>query len=522
MPYKNTLDLLLRTALDLTSSLVAEDRHRRLIEAVAAATPSDAACLFRFDGEALIPIAATGLVPEIVGMRFLPKEHPRLEVITHSAGPIQFPADSNLPDPFDGLVQDDPHALDEIHACVGCPLRVEGELIGVLTFDALQADAFNDTDPRLLATLAALAGAALRTSSLIDALEASAMKRDLIARELLRETSEANSSFSLLGTSAPMRAMQREIELVARTDYPVLILGESGTGKELVARAVHAASARAKEPLILVNCAALPESMAESELFGHVRGAFTGAERDRTGKLSVADGGTLVLDEIGELPLALQPKLLRALQNGEIQRVGEDKVSTVDVRIMAATNRDLNKEVEAGRFRSDLYHRLNVYPLHVPTLRDRRGDIPLLAGHFGEGAARRVGVGNVRFTAKAREALGAAAWPGNVRELRNAVLRMVLRASAEVEPGAPVLVDQRHLEMGEPLAAREAGGEFAASSAFQPSAPGLDLRTATEDFQRQLIRSAVGDNEGNWAAAARQLGVHRSNLHHLSKRLGLR
>ncbi|MDG2142378.1 MAG: GAF domain-containing protein, partial [Planctomycetota bacterium] len=176
MPTPKTLDLLLRTALDLTSSLVAEDRHRRLIEAVAAATPSDAACLMRFDGEALVPIAATGLAPEILSLRFIPNEHPRLEVITRSDGPMQFPADSSLPDPFDGLVADDPHALDEIHACVGCPLRVEGELIGVLTFDALQPDAFNGTDPRLLATLAALAGAALRTSSLIEALEATALK----------------------------------------------------------------------------------------------------------------------------------------------------------------------------------------------------------------------------------------------------------------------------------------------------------------------------------------------------------
>ncbi|MCL4140919.1 UNVERIFIED_CONTAM: hypothetical protein GTU68_013810 [Idotea baltica] len=319
-----------------------------------------------------------------------------------------------------------------------------------------------------------------------------------------------------------MQAMRREIELVARTDYPVLILGESGTGKELVARAVHAASARAQEPFILVNCAALPESMAESELFGHVRGAFTGAERDRPGKLSIADGGTLVLDEIGELPLALQPKLLRALQEGEIQRVGEDAVSKVDVRIMAATNRDLQKEIDAGRFRSDLYHRLNVYPLHVPTLRDRRSDIPLLAGHFGERAARRVGVGSVRFTSGAREALRNAAWPGNVRELRNAVSRMVLRASAEVQPGGAVLVNEAHMKMGEPELAADASVASGGSVGAPMRAEAQDLRSATENFQRQLIRQAVDSTGGNWAAAARQLGVHRSNLHHLAKRLGLR
>lgn len=515
-----TLDLLLRTALDLTSSLVAEDRHRRLIEAVAAATPCDAACLLRFDGDALVPIAATGLAPEIIGRRFVPHDHPRLEVITHSAEPMQFPADSPLPDPFDGLVEDDPHALDEIHACVGCPLRVEGELIGVLTLDALKPEAFDDIDPILLATLAALAGAAMRTSSLIEALEASAANRDMIARELLRETSASSNVQPLLGTSPSMRALRDEIELVARTDYPVLILGESGTGKELVARAVHETSPRKDEALIIVNCAALPESMAESELFGHVRGAFTGAERDRAGKFVVADGGTLVLDEIGELPLALQPKLLRVLQEGEIQRVGDDRVLKVDVRMMASTNRDLEKAVQAGRFRADLYHRLNVYPLQVPALRDRRGDIPLLAGHFGESAARRVGSGDVRFTAEARETLREAAWPGNVRELRNAVHRMVLRASVGSEPGSPILVGGRHL--GEELLPEASAPAVERASAQTQVPAGVELREATELFQRERIERAVQDNDGNWAAAARDLGLHRSNLHHLAKRLGLR
>jgi anaerobic nitric oxide reductase transcription regulator len=513
---------LLRVALDLTSSLMAEDRYSRLIEAVALVTPSDAICLLRADGEALVPLAARGLVPEVVGRRFITAEHPRLEVIASSNEPVRFPEDSRLPDPFDGLVEGDPHALDQIHACVGCPLHVDGQLVGALTLDSLNPKAFDELAPELLAMLAALAGAALHTSSLIEALERGAAHQGMLARELLRETNSSHRPSALIGASRPMRDLRDEIKLVARTDYPVLVLGESGTGKELVARAVHSASARSDAAFIQVNCAALPEAMAESELFGHVRGAFTGAERDRAGKLSIADGGTLVLDEIGELPLALQPKLLRTLQQGEIQRVGEDKALTVDVRIIASTNRDLEREVRAGRFRADLFHRLNVYPLRVPALRERRDDIAQLAGHFSELAARRVGTGAVRFTEDVRQALHGASWPGNVRELKNAVSRMVLRASAEYEPGGAVVVDSSHLM--EHSWVNEAQPPAQASAAGERTAPAAshDMRSAVEGFQRNLIERTVCEEGQNWAAAARKLGLHRSNLHHLAKRLGLR
>jgi anaerobic nitric oxide reductase transcription regulator len=204
------------------------------------------------------------------------------------------------------------------------------------------------------------------------------------------------------------------------------VTGETGVGKELVARHVHAGSRRREEAIIHVNCAALPESVAESELFGHVAGAFTGAVRDRAGKFEVADGGSLFLDEIGELPLSLQPKLLRALQQGEIQRIGSDRLHRVDVRIIAATNRDLISEVERGRFRADLYHRLAVYPIRVPALRERREDIPLLATHFADSTRRRLGLGPLRLGEDVRERLAAADWPGNVRELENVVNRAVL------------------------------------------------------------------------------------------------
>jgi anaerobic nitric oxide reductase transcription regulator len=257
-------------------------------------------------------------------------------------------------------------------------------------------------------------------------------------------------------------------------------------------------------------------SIAESELFGHLAGAFTGAVKDRAGKFEVADGGTLFLDEVGELPLELQPKLLRALQHGEIQRVGSDRVHRVNVRVMAATNRNLEREVEQGRFRADLYHRLAVFPLRVPPLRDRRDDIPLLASHFADAVARRIGVGGVRLDATAKARLVEADWPGNVRELENVVARGVLRAAASRGAADLVTVTAAHLDV--------AGGAPAAREPVPPAAPDdpRPFREQVSAFERQLIATAIERNGGNWAAAARSLGMHRSNLHHLATRLGLR
>lgn len=191
--------------------------------------------------------------------------------------------------------------------------------------------------------------------------------------------------------------MKADIDVVAPSQFNILIHGETGVGKELVARTIHQRSNRKRQPLVYVNCAAIPENLLESELFGHVKGAFTGADRARMGKFALADGGTLFLDEIGELPLSAQSKILRALQNHEIQPVGQDRVQTVDVRILAATNRDLKKEVEAGRFRADLYHRLSVYPIYVPPLRERKGDLSLLAGYFVEQARRKLGITQLKL-----------------------------------------------------------------------------------------------------------------------------
>ena len=375
------LEVLLEIVGDLTASLGARDRYERFLSAVRRLVPYDAACLLRLQGDDLVPLAGHGLVPAALERPYPRSRHPRLEAILRSEAPLLFPNDSPLPDPFDGLLVADPHALDRIHACLGCPLTADGEVVGALTADALDPEAFGGLDGRLLATLGALAGAALRTASLIEALERKAERGTRVARELQRSADETSGA-AILGTSAAVAALLSEIAVVAASDLPVLVTGETGVGKELVARHVHSGSRRRDEALIHVNCAALPESIAESELFGHVQGAFTGAVRDRAGKFEVADGGSLFLDEVGELPLSLQPKLLRALQQGEIQRIGSDRPHRVDVRVIAATNRDLAAEVTRGRFRADLYHRLAVYPIRVPALRERREGNPVPPPHL--------------------------------------------------------------------------------------------------------------------------------------------
>ncbi|MCM2317389.1 MAG: nitric oxide reductase transcriptional regulator NorR [Thermoanaerobaculia bacterium] len=515
----DALDTILDIAVDLTAALTTTDRYQRLLSAVKRVIPFDAATLLRLDGETLTPVAAWGLTEDAMGRQYPLRENPRLEIICRSEVPVLFPSDTTMSDPFDGMLEGDARALTRVHACLGCPLRVEGELLGVLTADALAPNAFDDIDPRFLRALGALAGAAMRTSDLIEVLEKSVEHQGLVARELMRVARQMEGP-ELIGLSRPITRLREEIELVAKSDFTVLITGETGVGKELVARAVHESSARRDQPMIYVNCSALPESLAESELFGHVRGAFTGASSDRPGKFEVAHGGTLFLDEIGELPPGVQPKLLRALQQGEIQRVGSDKARAVDVRVLAATNRVLSREVERGAFRADLYHRLAVFPINVPPLRDRIEDIPMLAGYFCDAARRRLGIGPVRITPDAVAALRRYSWPGNVRELENVVSRVTLRTSIKVPRGEPVVLEQSSFEP----ALQESGAPPSAPApgAAPLPAPGLALRDAIDEFQRNLIARTVKDHGGNWAAAARTLGLHRSNLHHLATRLGLK
>jgi anaerobic nitric oxide reductase transcription regulator len=510
------LQAILEITRDLTASLGVHDRYERLLNVIRRVVPCDAACLLRLEGNELIPVASHGLVAEATTKRFNRRDHPRLDVILNSKEPVRFPLDSPLADPFDGLLdlQDGRIPHGRIHACLGCPLTEGGEVVGALTADAIEPHAFDHLDQRWFALLGALAGAAVRTTSLIEALQERAEHRGRVAREVIRNVVEASGG-EILGTSAKAVRLREEIAIVASSDLAVLITGETGVGKELVAHHVHSMSARAEEAFIQVNCAALPESIAESELFGHVSGAFTGAIRDRAGKFEIADGGTLFLDEIGELPLSLQPKLLRALQQGEIQRIGSDRIHRVNVRVIAATNRNLEQEVARGRFRADLFHRLAVFPLHVPSLRERRADIPVLTAHFLDRAKRRLGTGDVRLSNEAYSALSAAEWPGNIRELENVVSRAVLRASFGHAPGYVNRIGVEHLSL--PSSPDPPHSPETAPTAADP----LPLREQLEEFQRSRIRESLERHSGKWAAVARELGLHRSNLHTLARRLGL-
>src|SRR5271165_2786098 len=255
----------------------------------------------------------------------------------------------------------------------------------------------------------------------------------------IREHGNAEAFGEMIGQSAALRQIAKQIEMVAPTDASVLILGETGTGKELIAGEIHRNSRRRAKPLVRVNCACIPKELYESEFFGHARGAFTSAFKDRTGRFEAAEGGTLFLDEIGEIPVELQSKLLRVLQEKRYERVGEDRTRHADVRIVAATNRDLKREVAAGRFREDLYYRLNVFPIRVAALRERKEDIPLLAKHFLELLVKELRCPTPRLTRAGLEALQGYDWPGNIRELRNVIERAVIFArSGTLEFDLPV------------------------------------------------------------------------------------
>ncbi len=311
-----------------------------------------------------------------------------------------------------------------VRCFAGQPLIFRGEVLGVLAI--FSRSRITKSELAMLRTFADNAAAAIANARAFEEVERLRSRLEA-ENEYLREEAEAAlSSEKIIGHSSAIQKVLQQIDLVAPTNSTVLIHGETGTGKELVAREIHRKSTRRNRPLVRVNCATIPKELFESEFFGHVKGSFTGAVRDRVGRFQIADGGTLFLDEVGEIPLSLQAKLLRALQEGEFEPVGEERSRSVDVRIIAATNRDLHAEVTRGRFRADLYYRLSVFPIETPPLREHREDIGLLTAYFVQHIASRLSVAQPRLKKRHVHELEAYDWPGNVRELENVIERALI------------------------------------------------------------------------------------------------
>lgn len=304
----------------------------------------------------------------------------------------------------------------------------------------------------------------------------------------------------MIGESPAMQQIAKQVRMVAPRNAWVLITGENGTGKEVVAMNLHALSSRADRPFVAVNCAAIPEELIESELFGHVKGAFTGAVAAQRGKFELADKGTLFLDEIGDMSLRTQAKILRVLQEQQFERLGDDQTIKVDVRVIAATNKDLSAEIKAGAFREDLFYRLNVVPFHLSPLRERQEDIPALAEHFLRHMANELKEAKRELDDQAMEALKAYAWPGNVRELRNLIERLCIMAPD------PII---RFADLPEAMTAGVAKGDLAASLAGQAAT----LKEAKSDFERTFILDKLQENQWNVSKTAEAIGIERSNLH---------
>lgn len=503
---------------DLARELPDGERYRRLLQAMQALLPCDAVALLKLDAGWLVPLAVNGLSRDTLGRRFKVSEHPRFKLLLAADGPTRFPPDCALPDPYDGLVEGLQGQL-EVHDCMGCPVQVGEEPWGLLTLDALGKERLSTVDLGDLQAFASLAAATVSVVQRMDGLALRLEDERQRADSYRALAADKAAPPTLMGQSPAHQRLLDEITLVGNSDLTVLLLGETGVGKELVAQALHAASPRAARPLISLNCAALPDTLVESELFGHVKGAFSGAVGERSGKFELADGGSIFLDEIGELALPIQAKLLRVLQSGQLQRVGSDREHHVDVRIIAATNRDLAEEVRSGRFRADLYHRLSVYPLQVPPLRERGRDILLLAGYFLEENRARLGLRSLRLGANTQSALLAYSWPGNVRELEHLIGRAVLKAMAgHKERPRIVTLEPHNLDLDEqaldPLA-------DAAPPAIPPDRPGASMKTLLSEYQKLLINDSLARNQNKWAEVARDLGIDRANLNRLGKRLGL-
>ncbi|WP_422928960.1 sigma 54-interacting transcriptional regulator [Singulisphaera sp. PoT] len=388
----------------------------------------------------------------------------------------------------------------------GQPLVSRGQILGVLGVFArgrIGPDCMS-----WLRVIADHAAAAISTARAFEEIDSLRKKLEVENEYLKEEVEQAGTFGDLVGQSPALWAVARQIDLVAPTDSSVLVLGESGTGKELIAREIHRRSKRADHALIKVNCAAIPRELYESEFFGHAKGSFTGALRDRAGRFELADGGTLFLDEIGEIPLELQAKLLRVLQEGELERVGDERTRKVDVRLIAATNRDLRAEADAGRFRQDLYYRLSVFPVELPPLRKRLEDIPLLADHFLTLSCRKLGRPKPRLTLANVQHLQQYSWPGNIRELQHVIERSAITSTAG------------RLAFDLPQGEEPRPSSIPVIESSGPILTECDLRQIESDNILAALRASRGKLYGP-GGAAELIGIKPTTLASRMKALGL-
>jgi len=384
-------------------------------------------------------------------------------------------------------------ASSNVRSVLCVPIQILGKMLGVIyaaTSDSTSP--FDNDHLQFLTAVASIAAVAINN----------VRQMEFLKGENQRLSKEIELNHSMVGESSAMRQVYQIVSKVAPANSTVLISGESGTGKELVARAIHANSPRADNPFIAINCAAIPETLLESELFGSEKGAYTGAPQ-RKGKLEIAEGGTILLDEIGELPLALQAKLLRVLQERVFERLGGTRSIPVNVRWLAATNRDLRQAIQARTFREDLYFRLQVITIRLPPLRERREDIPLLCGYFAHKYSKLCGRHVKGISPEAKARLVHYDWPGNVRELENTMERAIVMGSGDYV--LPEDLNENLTEIGPP--------------------PGVDTamyHQLVKEAKQRIVRSALNAHSGNVSDAARQLGIHPNNLHRLIRNLGIK
>ncbi|MEK7469636.1 MAG: sigma 54-interacting transcriptional regulator [Planctomycetota bacterium] len=512
---------LLRAALALTQERDVEKLLARIMDEVTRVLDADRSTLFLYDSERrelFSKIAQRAEVTEI-----------RLPIGRGLAGHVCKTGTAMAVDD----VYDDPRFTPETDRSTGyrtktvacAPLLTpDGRTVGVLEVMNKREGVFDPDDVKLLTAFAAFSAVAIENARLYDedarkSMQIQALNRQLkdalekqtkrlanVEQELetsKRELGERFQARNIVGRAPAMLELQRLVDRVAATDAPILIQGESGTGKELLAKAIHFGSRRAGAEFVAENCAAVAETLLEAELFGHKKGAFTGADRDRQGLFEIASGGTLFLDEVGDMSLEMQKKLLRALQEGEIRPVGARDNRKVDVRILAATNRDLDVMMKEGTFREDLYYRLNVVRLRLPALRERREDIPILVEFFLDQIAKESGRPRASVSDRAMKALVRHSWPGNVRELQNEIRRAAIMADG--------LIDPEHLS---PQVLGSAGADGVPT--------GGTLKGAKLSVERKMIEAALKRTGGNVAAAARELGVHRPQLSVLIGKHGLK